>query len=282
VIRRVRRVDWGAASIYSTCEVGVSSELRQTTEPGRSSYCRACLGGALAAAKPPSPPRGRIRPRRRHRRSGPPPAGRPSVPSLREHATRRAAPQGRAAPVVRRPSPGTAATVDQRRELLVAAGWLALLGACTHFDLHDHVTAEANRIAAFQLGQQTGHHELMARSLETKAWFALTTGDARSALDLVNQGKRLATPGTGASVQLAVQEARARARLGDCAEVRRAIERPQPNPGHVPQAPPTTRCAPEVRPGWNPFDAAGTSQYASAHVRQPAAIPSRGHRGRCR
>jgi transcriptional regulator with XRE-family HTH domain len=115
-------------------------------------------------------------------------------------------------------------TVDQRRELLVAAGWLALLGACTHFDLHDHVTAEANRIAAFQLGQQTGHQELMARSLETKAWFALTTGDAKSALELVHQGKRLATPATGASVQLAVQEARARARLGDRAEVRRAID----------------------------------------------------------
>jgi hypothetical protein len=59
-------------------------------------------------------------------------------------------------------------SLGQRRELLVASGWLALLGACAHYDLRDRATAEASRTAAFNLGQQTGHQELMARALETK------------------------------------------------------------------------------------------------------------------
>jgi transcriptional regulator with XRE-family HTH domain len=60
------------------------------------------------------------------------------------------------------------------RELLTAAGWLALLVGCLEYDLGMRAGAEATRTAARQLGEEAGHPEIVAWSHEMAAWFALT------------------------------------------------------------------------------------------------------------
>jgi transcriptional regulator with XRE-family HTH domain len=129
-------------------------------------------------------------------------------------------------------------TLQQRRQLLVAAGWLALLTSALHFDVGDRTAAEATRELAFQLGRQAGHHEIMAWTFETEAWFAVCNGRYREAVDLARAGQGFAGRATSASVQLAVQEARAWARCGEKAEVRDAMRRAStalrrlPRPAH--------------------------------------------------
>jgi hypothetical protein len=61
----------------------------------------------------------------------------------------------------------------QRRQLLVAGGWLATLLATLQFDAGDQPAAEDSRDAALQLGKAAGHQEIMAWSFELLAWFAL-------------------------------------------------------------------------------------------------------------
>ena len=112
------------------------------------------------------------------------------------------------------------ATLAQRRELLAAGGWLAVLLAICQFDLGQRDAAEANRHAAFQLGQEIDHHQVMAWALETQAWFALFQQRFRTAAELARDGQALAPEGTSVAVQLAGQEARAWSRLGE----RRAAE----------------------------------------------------------
>jgi hypothetical protein len=67
-------------------------------------------------------------------------------------------------------------TLAQHRELLVTAGWLALLLGCVHYDLGEREQAEAARQAACQAGPQAGHGQIIAWSYEMAAWFALTEG----------------------------------------------------------------------------------------------------------
>lgn len=116
-------------------------------------------------------------------------------------------------------------TLNQRRQLLVAAGWLSLLTSALHFDAGDRAAAEAMRETAFQLGRQGGHHEIVAWAFEADAWFAVCDGRYRDAVDFARAGQGFAGRATSATVQLAVQEARAWARRGDKAEVRDAIRR---------------------------------------------------------
>jgi hypothetical protein len=129
-------------------------------------------------------------------------------------------------------------TLQQRRQLLVAAGWLSLLASAQHFDVGDRAAADATRELAFHLGRQAGHHEIIAWSFETKAWFAVCDGRYREAVDFARAGQGLAGRGTSASVQLAVQEARGWARSGDKGEVRHAMRRASvalrrlPRPAH--------------------------------------------------
>jgi len=108
----------------------------------------------------------------------------------------------------------TRVTLRQRRHLVVDGGWLALLLAVLQFDGGDQSAAEASRDAAFQLGREGGHEELMAWTHELSAWFALVEGAYPRVVDYARAGRNLA-PGTSAGVQLAVQEAKAWARLGD-------------------------------------------------------------------
>jgi hypothetical protein len=131
--------------------------------------------------------------------------------------------------------------LGQRRQLLVAGGWLATLLATLQFDAGDQAAAEDSRDAALQLGKAAGHQEIMAWSFELLAWFALVNHQARQAIDLAQQGLTLAT-NTSAGVQLAMQQARVWARLGQRreAEAPSALGRPHSLRCHPQPIPRTT------------------------------------------
>jgi transcriptional regulator with XRE-family HTH domain len=115
-------------------------------------------------------------------------------------------------------------TLTQHRELLVLAGWLALLVGCVEYDSHDIRAAEATRKAAATLGQEAGHAEIMAWAQEMTCWFALTQGRYQLVIEAARAGHELA-PHEAVSVQLAGQEAKAWARMGDRRQVELALER---------------------------------------------------------
>jgi tetratricopeptide (TPR) repeat protein len=104
----------------------------------------------------------------------------------------------------------------------VAGGWLATLLATLQFDAGDQPAAEDSRDAALQLGKAAGHQEIMAWSFELLAWFALVNHQPHQAIDLAQQGLTLA-PNTSAGVQLAMQQARVWARLGQRRESEEAL-----------------------------------------------------------
>jgi hypothetical protein len=110
----------------------------------------------------------------------------------------------------------------QHRELLVAGAWSSVLLACVQFDMGDHQAAEDTRDAAFQLGTEAEHQEIMAWSFELLAWFALVGGRYEEVIDHARTGLVLA-PNTSAGVQLAVQEAKGWARLGNRQEAEQAM-----------------------------------------------------------
>jgi transcriptional regulator with XRE-family HTH domain len=105
-------------------------------------------------------------------------------------------------------------TLVQHRELLVTAGWLALLLGCVHYDLGEREQAEAARQAAYQAGLQAGHGEIIAWSYEMAAWFALTERRYHDVIDYAEAGQQHAGL-TNAMIQLALQQARGQARLSD-------------------------------------------------------------------
>jgi transcriptional regulator with XRE-family HTH domain len=99
-------------------------------------------------------------------------------------------------------------------DLLVAGGWLALLAGCVEYDLGMGTAAESTRVAAAQLGSEAHHPEIVGWGHEMTAWFALTQGRFRQAVDASRRGQASAQ-GTSVQVQLIAQEAKARARLGE-------------------------------------------------------------------
>jgi tetratricopeptide (TPR) repeat protein len=113
--------------------------------------------------------------------------------------------------------------LSEHRELLVIAGWLSLLIGCVNYDLGLARHAETARTAAFQLGREAGHGEIVAWSFEMSAWFALTQGRLRSVLDYADAGIK-AAPKASVAVQLAAQGAKAHARMGNRSDVRRALD----------------------------------------------------------
>jgi transcriptional regulator with XRE-family HTH domain len=115
-------------------------------------------------------------------------------------------------------------TLTQHREVLVLAGWLALLVGCVEYDSQDLRAAEATRKAAATLGQEAGHAEIMAWAQEMSCWFALTQGRYRQVIEAARAGHQMA-PHEAVSVQLAGQEAKAWARMGDRRQVELALER---------------------------------------------------------
>lgn len=104
-------------------------------------------------------------------------------------------------------------------------GWLSLPRATLHIDLRQTFAADAHLEAAAELAEQTGHREIAAWCLETKAWDVLTSGDFRRALELSRHARAVAPSGGSAIVQATAQEGRAWARLGDRKETGKALAR---------------------------------------------------------
>lgn len=116
-------------------------------------------------------------------------------------------------------------TLDQHRRLLVAGGWLSLLGATVHIDLRHVAATQAYLGTARQMGGHAGHSEILAWSWETQAWDVLTAGDFVRAVDLSRQAQAIAPRGSSALIQATAQEGRAWARMGRRPETLDALDR---------------------------------------------------------
>ncbi|MFE9427108.1 XRE family transcriptional regulator [Kitasatospora sp. NPDC006697] len=115
-------------------------------------------------------------------------------------------------------------TLAQHREVLAQAGWLALLVGCVEYDMGDRRAAESTRRAALSLGAEAEHAGIQGWAHEMRAWFAVTAGDYRGVLAASNAGTGVAAQ-QGVAVQLAAQEAKAWARLGDRRQAEVALDR---------------------------------------------------------
>ena len=109
---------------------------------------------------------------------------------------------------------GGRVTLAQHRELLVIAGWLSALIACTCYDNGDAVAARTACRMTRQFGSQAAHAVLLAWSFEIAAWFALVEGRYPETVALPEAGLEHAGV-TSAGVQLSVQAARGYTRMGD-------------------------------------------------------------------
>jgi len=116
------------------------------------------------------------------------------------------------------------ATLRQRRQLMVTAGWLSLLAACLHVDVGEHAAAIACRRAAHDLGVDTGDRQMVAWGLEVRAWQAILARRYDDAVRLCRAGRDFVGVDTSAAVQLTAQQARALARLGDASETYLALD----------------------------------------------------------
>lgn len=105
-------------------------------------------------------------------------------------------------------------TLDQHRELLVRAGWDALLLGCVAFDDGDRLTARQAQRLAYHLGEEAGHGQIVAWSYELGAWYALVEGRYAETVELSERGLRHAGE-SSAAVQLSVQASHGYARMGD-------------------------------------------------------------------
>lgn len=114
-------------------------------------------------------------------------------------------------------------TLGQHQELLSMAGWLAALVGCVEYDSTNRGAAEATRLAAWNLGEDSGNAEVMAWTQEMRAWFSLTRGDYRGVLAAAEVGHRV-SPHGAAAVQLHAQKAKAWARIGDRRQVEVALD----------------------------------------------------------
>ncbi|GGV39471.1 hypothetical protein GCM10010495_66020 [Kitasatospora herbaricolor] len=115
-------------------------------------------------------------------------------------------------------------TLAQHREVLAMSGWLALLVGCVEYDMGDKRAAESTRRAALSLGAEAEHAGIQGWANEMRAWFALTTGDYRGVIAASRAGAEVAAH-QGVAVQLAAQEAKAWARLGDRRQAEVALDR---------------------------------------------------------
>ncbi|MFV2017561.1 helix-turn-helix domain-containing protein [Micromonospora sp. LOL_023] len=110
---------------------------------------------------------------------------------------------------------GRRMTLDQHRRILVAGGWLSLLTATVLIDLHRRDAAAGHLRVADEMGAHTGHDEIRAWCLETRAWEVLTGGDPAAALDLAHGAQTIAPTDSSAKLQATAQTGRALALLGD-------------------------------------------------------------------
>ncbi|HWG62808.1 MAG TPA: hypothetical protein VG253_13955 [Streptosporangiaceae bacterium] len=119
---------------------------------------------------------------------------------------------------------GQRVTLRQHREILVQAGWVALLVGCVEYDTGDRHAAESTRQAALWLGTGADHGEIIAWAHEMRAWINLTSGDYHGVVTAARAGTEV-TPHSSVAVQLAAQEAKAWARIGDRRQTEVALDR---------------------------------------------------------
>jgi hypothetical protein len=119
---------------------------------------------------------------------------------------------------------GQRLTLRQHREILVQAGWVALLLACVEYDTGNRQAADTTRQAALSLGIEAEHSEITAWAHEIRAWMNLTSGDYHGVIAATHAGTD-AAPVHGVTVQLAAQEAKAWARIGDRRQTEVALDR---------------------------------------------------------
>lgn len=115
-------------------------------------------------------------------------------------------------------------TLTQHRDLLVLAGWTTLLISCTEYDTGNRRDAETARRAALSLAGEAGHADIGAWAHEIRAWIALTSGEYQGVISAAREGTDTA-PRSGAAVQLAAQEAKAWARIGDRRQTESVLDR---------------------------------------------------------
>lgn len=115
-------------------------------------------------------------------------------------------------------------TLKQHREILVLAGWVALLVGCVEYDTGQRHAAETTRQAALSLGAEADHGEIIAWAHEMRAWINLTTGDYNGVIAAARNGTDV-TPHYGVAVQLFAQEAKAWARMGDRRQTEIALDK---------------------------------------------------------
>ena len=118
---------------------------------------------------------------------------------------------------------GSRLTPNQHRERLVQAGWIALLIACVQYDTGNRQAAETTRRAALSLGTEADHADVIAWAHEIRAWINLTSGDYHGVIASARTGIG-AAPHHAVAVQLATQEAKAWARLGDRRQTEVALD----------------------------------------------------------
>lgn len=116
-------------------------------------------------------------------------------------------------------------TLGEHQRLLVVGGWLSLLGATCHIDLHQRPAATARLRTAAGLAKEAGHAEIAAWSLETEAWQALTDGEYQRAVQLSQGAQTIAPHGSSAYIQASAQEGRAWARLRDPRQTHALLDR---------------------------------------------------------
>jgi hypothetical protein len=119
---------------------------------------------------------------------------------------------------------GQRVTLRQHRDILVLAGWVALLVGCVEYDTGNRQAAETTRQAALSLGTEADHGEIIAWAHEMRAWINLTGGDYHGVISAARTGTEV-TPHSSVAVQLAAQEAKAWARIGDRRQTEVALDR---------------------------------------------------------
>ena len=119
---------------------------------------------------------------------------------------------------------GQRITLKQHREILVLAGWVALLVGCVEYDTGNRHAAETTRQAALSLGIEADHGEIIAWAHEMRAWINLTTGDYHGVIAAARAGTEV-TPHQSVAVQLFAQEAKAWARIGDNRQTEVALDK---------------------------------------------------------
>jgi tetratricopeptide (TPR) repeat protein len=128
---------------------------------------------------------------------------------------------------------GRRTTIEQHRDLLAIAAWMAALLGCVHYDLGEREEAEAARQAAYQWARQAGHSELMGWAFEMSAWFALAEGNFEQLIEAAQAGQQVAGV-SNAGVQLTLQEAKGWSHLGDRKQTGEALARGAKMLGQLP------------------------------------------------